>query len=162
MCCRKWAYAVLCYSRGKVPTGVVVYTQSLMDNYDNEYAQDDYHRLACFSVWLDVEVQRWRGGPNNTQQIPTPVMCELSDRFGDSLEDALASKERSRIFLMGTRRSFPHSSPPRPVQCVFVHSLTCVVCCRSGKSSIQKVVFHKMSPHETLFLESTNDVHVRG
>ena len=32
---------------------------------------------------------------------------------------------------------------------------------RSGKSSIQKVVFHKMSPHETLFLESTNDIRVR-
>ncbi|KAJ3609004.1 hypothetical protein NHX12_023532 [Muraenolepis orangiensis] len=30
---------------------------------------------------------------------------------------------------------------------------------RSGKSSIQKVVFHKMSPNETLFLESTNQVH---
>ena len=30
--------------------------------------------------------------------------------------------------------------------------------CRSGKSSIQKVVFHKMSPNETLFLESTNKV----
>jgi hypothetical protein len=29
---------------------------------------------------------------------------------------------------------------------------------RSGKSSIQKVVFHKMSPHETLFIESTNQV----
>jgi len=29
---------------------------------------------------------------------------------------------------------------------------------RSGKSSIQKVVFHKMSPNETLFLESTNKV----
>mmetsp|Transcript_20781 Transcript_20781/g.30933 ORF Transcript_20781/g.30933 Transcript_20781/m.30933 type:complete len:377 (-) Transcript_20781:46-1176(-) len=27
---------------------------------------------------------------------------------------------------------------------------------KSGKSSIQKVVFHKMSPNETLFLESTN------
>jgi len=26
---------------------------------------------------------------------------------------------------------------------------------RSGKSSIQRVVFHKMSPHETLFLEAT-------
>jgi ribosomal protein L28 len=37
-----------------------------------------------------------------------------------------------RIFMMGTRRS--------------------------GKSSIQKVVFHKMSPHETLFIESTNQV----
>ncbi|KAL1527425.1 hypothetical protein AB1Y20_016091 [Prymnesium parvum] len=29
---------------------------------------------------------------------------------------------------------------------------------RSGKSSIQKVVFHKMSPHETLFLEATNKI----
>ncbi|XP_035705342.1 ras-related GTP-binding protein C isoform X2 [Folsomia candida] len=29
---------------------------------------------------------------------------------------------------------------------------------RSGKSSIQKVVFHKMAPNETLFLESTNKV----
>ena len=27
---------------------------------------------------------------------------------------------------------------------------------RSGKTSIQRVVFYKMSPHETLFLESTN------
>lgn len=30
--------------------------------------------------------------------------------------------------------------------------------CRSGKSSIQKVVFHKMSPNETLFLESTSKI----
>lgn len=29
---------------------------------------------------------------------------------------------------------------------------------RSGKSSIHKVVFHKMSPNETLFLESTNRI----
>lgn len=29
---------------------------------------------------------------------------------------------------------------------------------RSGKSSIQKVVFHKMSPSETLFLETTNSI----
>lgn len=33
-----------------------------------------------------------------------------------------------------------------------------VLHCRSGKSSIQKVVFHKMSPNETLFLESTNKI----
>lgn len=31
---------------------------------------------------------------------------------------------------------------------------------RSGKSSIQKVVFHKMSPNETLFLESTSKITV--
>jgi Ras-related GTP-binding protein C/D len=31
---------------------------------------------------------------------------------------------------------------------------------RSGKSSIERVVFHKMSPHETLFLESTQNVDI--
>lgn len=31
---------------------------------------------------------------------------------------------------------------------------------RSGKTSIQRVVFHKMSPHETLFLESTQNVDI--
>uniref|UniRef100_A0A182QCF8 Ras-related GTP-binding protein n=1 Tax=Anopheles farauti TaxID=69004 RepID=A0A182QCF8_9DIPT len=43
-----------------------------------------------------------------------------------------ASDDKPRILLMGLRRS--------------------------GKSSIQKVVFHKMSPNETLFLESTNKI----
>jgi Ras-related GTP-binding protein C/D len=42
----------------------------------------------------------------------------------------MASAGKPRVLLMGARRA--------------------------GKSSIQKVVFHKMSPHETLFLDSTN------
>jgi len=60
-----------------------------------------------------------------------------SNGFGtDNLEASLAGDDaRPRILLMGTRRS--------------------------GKSSIQKVVFHKMSPHETLFLESTNEIRNR-
>lgn len=45
---------------------------------------------------------------------------------------AHAAERKPRILLMGLRRS--------------------------GKSSIQKVVFHKMSPNETLFLESTNKI----
>ncbi|XP_067665342.1 ras-related GTP-binding protein C-like isoform X1 [Haliotis asinina] len=45
---------------------------------------------------------------------------------------AAAAEEKPRILLMGLRRS--------------------------GKSSIQKVVFHKVSPNETLFLESTNKI----
>lgn len=45
---------------------------------------------------------------------------------------SIPSEQKPRILLMGLRRS--------------------------GKSSIQKVVFHKMSPNETLFLESTNKV----
>ncbi|XP_068735676.1 ras-related GTP-binding protein C-like [Montipora capricornis] len=53
--------------------------------------------------------------------------------YGHEDQDELASSDtRPRILLLGLRRS--------------------------GKSSIQKVVFHKMSPNETLFLESTNKI----
>nr|ALE20576.1 Rag-c [Leptinotarsa decemlineata] len=51
---------------------------------------------------------------------------------GESEGTSSSSDQKPRILLMGLRRS--------------------------GKSSIQKVVFHKMSPNETLFLESTNKI----
>lgn len=52
---------------------------------------------------------------------------------GDDDDDDGGGDSKPRILLMGLRRS--------------------------GKSSIQKVVFHKMSPNETLFLESTNKIY---
>lgn len=54
------------------------------------------------------------------------------DQDGDVPGGPLAGEQKPRILLMGLRRS--------------------------GKSSIQKVVFQKMSPNETLFLESTNKI----
>ena len=39
---------------------------------------------------------------------------------------------------------------------MYTHAYTQIA--RSGKSSISKVVFHKLSPNETLFLESTSKV----
>ncbi|XP_069031850.1 ras-related GTP binding Cb [Embiotoca jacksoni] len=51
----------------------------------------------------------------------------------EDIEDTSTSADKPRILLMGLRRS--------------------------GKSSIQKVVFHKMSPNDTLFLESTNKIY---
>lgn len=51
---------------------------------------------------------------------------------GLGFSDSLSAEVKPRILLMGLRRS--------------------------GKSSIQKVVFHKMSPSDTLFLESTNKI----
>ncbi|KAG0245068.1 hypothetical protein BGW41_004325 [Actinomortierella wolfii] len=51
--------------------------------------------------------------------------------YGDDLADE-DRESRPRVLLMGLRRS--------------------------GKSSIQRVVFHKMSPTETLFLESTSKI----
>eukprot|EP01100_Stratorugosa_tubuloviscum_P001513 TRINITY_DN1335_c0_g2_i1.p1 TRINITY_DN1335_c0_g2~~TRINITY_DN1335_c0_g2_i1.p1 ORF type:complete len:362 (+),score=124.05 TRINITY_DN1335_c0_g2_i1:58-1086(+) len=47
-------------------------------------------------------------------------------------QNQLTAENKPRILLMGLRRS--------------------------GKSSIQKVVFNKMSPNETIFLESTNKI----
>ncbi|KAM9776737.1 ras-related GTP-binding protein C-like isoform 1-T1 [Syngnathus typhle] len=66
------------------------------------------------------------------------IVGSFPKSFGYGLEEAdmeesPVSVEKPRILLMGRRRS--------------------------GKSSIQKVVFHKMSPNETLFLESTNKIY---
>ena len=68
------------------------------------------------------------------------IVGSFSDGFGygpDDIDGGLNhgtgyNSDKPRILLMGLRRS--------------------------GKSSIQKVVFHKMSPNETLFLESTNKI----
>ncbi|TSR63301.1 Ras-related GTP-binding protein C [Bagarius yarrelli] len=60
---------------------------------------------------------------------------EEDEEEEDSEEDISAANDNDqpRILLLGLRRS--------------------------GKSSIQKVVFHKMPPSETLFLESTNKIY---
>lgn len=55
-----------------------------------------------------------------------------ADDYENEAEGGSQTEPKPRILLMGLRRS--------------------------GKSSIQKVVFHKMSPNETLFLESTNKI----
>jgi len=57
---------------------------------------------------------------------------QLEDSAMDSSARGHSGEEKPKILLMGLRRS--------------------------GKSSIQKVVFHKMSPNETLFLEATNKI----
>ncbi|KAK3596364.1 hypothetical protein CHS0354_037083 [Potamilus streckersoni] len=63
--------------------------------------------------------------------VSFPTGFEYGPDEGDG-ETAASSEVKPRILLMGLRRS--------------------------GKSSIQKVVFHKVSPNETLFLESTNKI----
>ncbi|XP_074043243.1 ras-related GTP-binding protein D isoform X2 [Macrotis lagotis] len=65
----------------------------------------------------------------------TQTCLPVGDKDGSKVldfSDPFSTEVKPRILLMGLRRS--------------------------GKSSIQKVVFHKMSPNETLFLESTNKI----
>ncbi len=71
---------------------------------------------------------------------------------------------RARILLMGPRRYVVMGVWSITLALALTTTVWCGLALynRSGKSSIQKVVFHKMSPHETLFLESTNDVRMKG
>lgn len=69
-----------------------------------------------------------------------------------------------RILMMGGRRcaALPHC--PRSLgRNSAVRLCPCIArwCCSAGKSSIQRVVFHKMSPHETLFLTGTNALDIK-
>lgn len=72
--------------------------------------------------------------PNQTPHAtPQSTLQHPPSHTPQQLEEELAladTADKPRILLMGPRRS--------------------------GKTSIERVVFHKMSPHETLFLESTH------
>lgn len=57
----------------------------------------------------------------------------------------LENGSKPRLLLLGNRRCTVPTSKHTDI-------------CRSGKSSIQRVVFHKMQPNETLFLESTTKI----
>lgn len=77
----------------------------------------------------------------------------MSDVWNDDEENYAyglegENRERPTIVLMGQKRFGRH-------QWVY-DSLN--IDCRSGKTSIRKVVFNKMSPNETLFVESTAKV----
>ena len=71
--------------------------------------------------------------PHPTPSRHSSTLQHPPSHTTQQLEEELAladTADKPRILLMGPRRS--------------------------GKTSIERVVFHKMSPHETLFLESTH------
>lgn len=76
---------------------------------------------------------------------------EGDDEDGAGLVNSADTKPR--ILLMGLRRYMYIYV----YTCALLHELS-VFGIRSGKSSIQKVVFHKLSPNETLFLDSTSKI----
>ncbi|ELT98835.1 hypothetical protein CAPTEDRAFT_21722 [Capitella teleta] len=71
-------------------------------------------------------------GPPGMNVGSFPKDFDYQDEYDPEAAGGPSADNKPRILLMGLRRS--------------------------GKSSIQKVVFHKMSPNETLFLESTSKI----
>jgi len=72
------------------------------------------------------------GEENYSNSLPSDDRLYGTESFENRHENENTNESKPRIILMGLRRS--------------------------GKSSIQKVVFHKMSPNETLFLENTSKI----
>jgi hypothetical protein len=101
------------------------------------------------------------GGPRRGGIYISPATVRLNRVFeqnrqrqqkkdGVKIQDSAATpqgKGKPRLLLMGQRRYAKCGS------FLTLHVLTSS--CRSGKSSISSVVFHKLPPNETLFLEST-------
>ncbi|XP_066950887.1 ras-related GTP-binding protein D [Macrobrachium rosenbergii] len=79
----------------------------------------------------DEEHYRGEFGASFVGSFPKDYVYGPEDPDQD-ISNIFSSDQKPKILLMGLRRS--------------------------GKSSIQKVVFHKMTPNETLFLESTNKI----
>ena len=87
----------------------------------------------------------------------------MDDRHPDTTPDCADGTARVRHLLAPSDRLAQPTAPARPP--ALQRGLTTRDCAggrRSGKSSIQKVVFYKMSPHETLFLENTHRVQISG
>eukprot|EP00968_Pinguiococcus_pyrenoidosus_P020495 scaffold2420_cov259-Pinguiococcus_pyrenoidosus.AAC.10 len=79
--------------------------------------------------------------------------------FPESVEvdPSILSEASPKVLLVGPSKSFKCAEQnPRRAE------LVCIIlgARRSGKSSIYRVLFSKMSPHETLFLESTNALEI--
>jgi Ras-related GTP-binding protein C/D len=66
------------------------------------------------------------------------------------MEDQILS-DKPRILLMGLQRYINQIF--FSMKCFFINKPS-----RSGKSSIQRVVFGKMPPNDTLYLESTTKI----
>ncbi|KAK2190602.1 hypothetical protein NP493_74g00042 [Ridgeia piscesae] len=98
--------------------------------------------MSCLSLVVSVSVigHSYDGeeeafpGPQgiNVGSFPKDFRYGGPDEYDSEAAGGPSADNKPRILLMGRQRS--------------------------GKSSIQKVVFHKMSPNETLFLESTTKI----
>ncbi|CCI48210.1 hypothetical protein ABG067_004130 [Albugo candida] len=60
-----------------------------------------------------------------------------------------------------TLASLPHEERLTTLNSEYTPRILLMGLRRSGKSSIQRVVFHKMSPHETLFSEGTSSLDIK-
>lgn len=92
-----------------------------------ELPVDGMHGWSCTCLKGSGDI-RARDGATSSLTLASHTSQSITQ-----LEEELAladTADKPRILLMGPRRS--------------------------GKTSIERVVFHKMSPHETLFLESTH------
>ena len=92
----------------------------------------------------------------HSRRLKTCDMASYDDNDGDDF-----GTSGSYSVVGSFPKEFGYSEDPEDLNCHVDEQKPKILLMglrRSGKSSILKVVFHKMSPNETLFLESTNKV----
>jgi len=110
------------------------------DDYDDTFANDyGYEDEDEFIIHTSSDAKNFERKSigrkeNNINFSPVTNVAATKSNLRSVVNGVVSNSgnDKPRILLMGLRRS--------------------------GKSSIQKVVFQKMSPHDTLFLESTNKI----
>uniref|UniRef100_A0A2A4K859 Ras-related GTP-binding protein C n=1 Tax=Heliothis virescens TaxID=7102 RepID=A0A2A4K859_HELVI len=109
-----------------------IYDHSIFEAF-SKVVQKLIPQLPTLENLLNILISSYQDDPScYVGSFPKDFSYGPFEQNGDGDNTSLQEDHKPRILLMGLRRS--------------------------GKSSIQKVVFHKMSPNETLFLESTNKI----
>lgn len=75
-----------------------------------------------------------------------------------SYDEAVKEGEKRIVFTGPRRQATCTVAADLLMLHLMIHNI--IFMYRAGKSSIERVIFHKMSPHETLFLESTHNVDI--
>jgi len=100
---------------------------------------------------------RGDGGESRSRINEDITVGSFSDGYGYGPDDEMTVGSQSSGGAI-LNSSFHHLHPSHHHHLTEKPRILIMGLRRSGKSSIQKVVFHKMSPNETLFLESTNKI----
>ncbi|UYV68462.1 RRAGD [Cordylochernes scorpioides] len=124
-------------------------------------------REAFNIIGRPPDLQAWIFGGSGLEDDALSILASAKLRiYRYFVQSVAAEEEEAQPYVMGSfPKDFGYGHDERPdFQSQLPHEekikprILLMGLRRSGKSSIQKVVFHKMSPNETLFLGSTSQI----
>ncbi len=115
--------------------------------------------IIIIIYYLDLEIIIMSALYNNNDHVADFAVGSMPADYGyddegyNHKEDDTQHQIKPRILILGLRRLVDERERERELIFLLFSK-------RSGKSSIKNVVFHKMQPNETLFIETTTKTNV--